>query len=172
MVINSLISNNVSGSKIRIRPEKSEKSSEASNAKLQWKQTPYPYLWVVGESRSATGSISGELPFNQFIEELKAKYNFYQVNEIYTLLKRYSFLISDLNKIYEIKSHYFDASPMDLYYMSETGSLESATLAAYIKTSIPRERVEGVSSRFDEEWWNNISQEAKTIIMVDMVRNI
>ncbi len=95
--------------------------SEASNAKLQWKQTPYPYLWVVGKLRSATGSISGELPFNQFIEELKAKYNFYQVNEIYTLLKRYSFLISDLNKIYEIKSHYFDASPMDLYYMSEQG---------------------------------------------------
>jgi len=56
--------------------------------------------------------------------------------------------------------------------MSETGSLESATLAAYIKTSIPRERVEDVFSRFDGEWWDNISKEAKTIIMVDMVRNV
>jgi uncharacterized membrane protein YsdA (DUF1294 family) len=168
MGANSLTSNNASGSKMRVRTERLDKDSRM---KLLWRM-PETGLWAFGKSYGVTGSISRELPFNQIIEKLKAKYKFYQVNEISTLLKSYSFLISDLNKIYEIMSRYFDASPMDLYYMSETGSLESATLTAYIKASIPRERVEDIFSRFDEEWWDNISKEAKTIIMVDMVRNV
>jgi hypothetical protein len=128
--------------------------------------------WAFGQSHGVTGSISGELPFGQFIEKLKALYKFAQVDEISAFLRHYPFLIADLHAIYEIKSRHFDKSPMDLYYMSETGSLESATLAAYIKISIPREDANEVFSRFDDEWWVNISKQAKTLLMVDMIKNV
>lgn len=156
---------------MQIRPEKTEKSDKAFKMKVLWRM-PDSSLWTLGESHSATGSISGALPFDQVIEKLKAQYEFVQLDQISTFLRHYPFLIADLNRIYEIKSHYFGESPMDLYYISETGSLESATLAAYIKINIPREEANEIFSRFDEEWWSNISKEAKTLLMVDMVKNV
>jgi len=115
---------------------------------------------------------SPKLAFEQSIQQLKTQYTFIQADELVTFLRRYPFLIVDLHRIYEIKSKHFDKSPMDLYYISETGSLESATLAAYIKINIPRERAKDILSYFDEEWWNNISEEAKTVLVVDMVSNV
>ncbi len=171
MGTNSLTGNNTSDSGMRIRPERSERLDKSSRMKLLWRM-PDEVLWPIGESQVVTGSVAGELPFDQVIEKLKAQYEFAQADEISTFLKHYPFLIDDLNKIYEIKSRYFGPSPMDLYYMSETGSLESATLAAYIKVNIPREEANEIFPRFDDEWWNSISKEAKPILIVDMVRNV
>jgi hypothetical protein len=110
----------------------------------------------------------GNIPFNNAVENLKTQYDFVQVNEISTFLKSYPSLIDDLNKVYETKSQYFGKAPMALRYTSETGSLESVTLAAYIKTDLPEQRAEEVFSKFDEEWWNNISEDAKLFVTVDL----
>jgi hypothetical protein len=61
---------------------------------------------------------------------------------------------------------------MILHYMSETGSLESATLAAYIKTDFPRNIARDIFSQFEKEWWKNISKAAINLIMIDMVQNV
>jgi len=53
--------------------------------------------------------------------------------------------------VYETKSRYFGKAPMALRYTSETGSLESATLAAYIKTDFPGPQAEEIFSKFDEQ---------------------
>jgi hypothetical protein len=108
------------------------------------------------------------IAFNKVVENLKTQYDFAQVNEISTFLKNYPFLIADLNKVYETKSRYFGKAPMSLRYTSETGSLESATLAAYIKTDLPEEQAEEIFSQFDEEWWKNISEDAKLFVIVDL----
>ena len=57
---------------------------------------------------------------------------------------------------------------MTLYYIDDTGVLENATLAAYIQIETPREEAWKVFSRFDKEWWKNISKEAKIHLTVDM----
>jgi hypothetical protein len=108
------------------------------------------------------------LPIEKAIENLKTRYDFVQTNEISTLLKNYPSLIDDLGKVYELKSRYFDKAPMALRYTSETRSLESATLAAYIKTDLPEQKAEEVFSQFDEAWWENISEDAKLFITVDL----
>jgi hypothetical protein len=108
------------------------------------------------------------IPFNKVVENLKTQYDFAQVNEISTFLKNYPFLVSDLNKVYDAKSRYFGKAPMALRYTSETGSLESATLAAYIKTDLPEKQAEEIFSKFDEEWWENISEDAKLFMTVDL----
>lgn len=105
-------------------------------------------------------------------ENLKTQYDFVQADEISKFLRSHPFLIADLGKTYEIKRQYFDKSPMILHHISETGSLESATLAAYINTDTPREKAKDIFSQFDKEWWKNISKEAKNILMVDMVNNV
>lgn len=171
MSANSLTSNPASSLEMRIRAERLQRSDKASRMKVLWR-IPDESLWPIGESQVVTGSIPGRLPFDQSIEKLKARYEFVQKDEIFRFLRHYPFLIVDLSKIYEIKSRYFGDSPMDLYYLSETGSLESATLSAHIKINIPREEANETFSRFDNEWWNGISKEAKTLIMVDMVVNV
>src|SRR5260370_27301982 len=108
------------------------------------------------------------MPFNNAVENLKKQYDFVQVNEISIFLKNYPSLIDDLNKVYETKSQYFGKAPMALRYTSETGSLESATLAAYIKTDLPEQKAEEVFSKFDEEWCENISEDAKLFVTVDL----
>jgi len=108
------------------------------------------------------------MPFNKAVENLKTQYDFVQVNEISTFLKNYPSLVGDLNKVYETKSRYFGKAPMALRYTSETGSLESVTLAAYIKTDLPDQKAEEVFSKFDEEWWENISEDAKLFVTVDL----
>jgi|SRR6266550_2136394 len=107
-------------------------------------------------------------PINNALENLKTRYDFVQTNEISTFLKKYPSLIADLNTVYETKSRYFGKAPMALRYTSETGSLESATLAAYIKTDLPEQKAEEVFSKFDEEWWENISEDAKLFVSVDL----
>jgi hypothetical protein len=107
-------------------------------------------------------------PFDDVIERLKAHYEFVQAEEIVAFLRSYSFLIADLNKIYEMKRRYFDETPMTLYYTRETSSLESVTLAAYIKTELPEAKAEEIFSQFDEEWSENISEEANLFIIVDL----
>jgi len=109
-----------------------------------------------------------QLPINNAVENLKTQYDFVQSNEISTFLKNYPSLIADLNKVYETKSRYFGKAPMALRYTSETGSLESVTLAAYIKTDLPEQKAEEVFSEFDEEWWENISEDAKLFVTVDL----
>jgi hypothetical protein len=77
-----------------------------------------------------------QLPINNAVDNLKTRYDFVQSNEISTFLRNYPSLIADLNTVYETKSQYFKELPMTLYYISETGSLDSATLAAYIEMDI------------------------------------
>jgi hypothetical protein len=101
------------------------------------------------------------------IEQLKMQYKFIHPDEIAIFLKRHPFLIADLHTIHEIKSQYFGEAPMTLYYIDETGWLEDASLAAYIQTDMPREKAQEIFSQFDEEWWENISKEAKCLITVD-----
>ena len=79
------------------------------------------------------------------------QYDFVQANKISTFLKNYPSLIADLHKVYETKSRYFGKELMALRYTSETGSLESVTSAAYIKTDHPEQKAEEVFSKFDEE---------------------
>lgn len=105
-------------------------------------------------------------------ENLKAQYDFIQADKISKFLRNYPFLIDDLDKIYETKCQYFDKSPMLLHYVSETKSLESATLAAYVNTNTPREKAKDIFSQFDKEWSRNISKEAKNLIMVDIINNV
>ncbi len=169
MGINLPSKNNTSDSGMRIRSQKSERLNKAFDVESAWPKS-YSFPWDAGEA--VTGSIPAILPIDQAIEKLKTQYKFVQVDEISTFLRYYPFLIADLHRIYEIKRRHFDESPMDLYYVSETGSLESANLAAYIKINIPREKAEDIFSRFDEEWWDNISKKAKTLLMVDMVKNV
>jgi hypothetical protein len=118
------------------------------------------------ENQSPTGMEN--MPFNNVVENLKTQYDFVQDNEISTFLKNYPSLIGDLNKVYETKSRYFGKAPMALRYTSETGSLESVTLAAYIKTDFPGQQAEEIFSKFDEEWWENISENAKLFVTVDL----
>jgi len=169
MGINLPSGNNTSDSGMPIRPQKSERLNKAFDVESVWPKS-YSFPWDAGEA--ITESIPGILPFDQAIEKLKTQYKFVQVDEISTFLRHYPLLIADLHRIYKIKSRHFDESPMDLYYISETGSLESANLVAYIKINIPREKAEDIFSLFDEEWWSNISKKAKTLLMVDMVKNV
>ncbi len=171
MVINPRTGHNGSNSGVRIRSQKSERPNKALDIELLWPKS-YSFPRASQQSQSVTGSISETWPFSKIIEKLKTQYKFIQVKEISTFLRYYPFLIADLNTIYEVKSRHFDESPMDLYYISETGSLESATLAAYIKINAPIESMKDIFSCFDKEWWNNISKEAKTLLMVDMIKNV
>jgi hypothetical protein len=109
-----------------------------------------------------------QISIGNAVENLKARYDFVQTNEISTFLKKYPSLIDDLNTVYEVKSQYFGKAPMALRYTSETGSLESVTLAAYIKTDLPEQKAEEVFSQFDEEWWEDISEGAKLFVTVDL----
>jgi hypothetical protein len=108
------------------------------------------------------------MPLNSAVENLKTQYDFVQANEISTFLKNHPSLIDDLNRVYETKSQYFKESPMTLYYISETGSLESATLAAYIEMDNFTEETKQIFSQFRKEMWQKISTEAKHLITVDM----
>jgi len=108
------------------------------------------------------------IPFNNAVENLKTQYDFIQANEISTFLKNYPSLIDDLNRVHEAKSRYFKDSPMTLYYISETGSLDSATLAAYIEINIPIEEAKEVFSQFRKEMWQKISRQAKHLVTVGM----
>ncbi|SRR6266705_5339686 len=108
------------------------------------------------------------IPFNNAVENLKTQYDFVQVNEISTFLKNYPSLIDDLNRVHEAKSRYFKDSPMTLYYISETGSLDSATLAAYIEIDIPIEEAKEIFSQFRKEMWQKISRQAKHLVTVGM----
>jgi len=60
-------------------------------------------------------------------------------------------------------------SPLLLHYVSEIGTVESATLAVYINTDIPEEKAKDILSQFDKEWQGSISKEAKKLLMVDMI---
>jgi hypothetical protein len=71
-------------------------------------------------------------PIGNPVEHLKKRYDFVQTNEVSTFLKNHPSLIDDLNTVYETKSQYFKDLPMTLYHISETGLLDSGTLAAYI----------------------------------------
>jgi hypothetical protein len=108
------------------------------------------------------------LPIDKAIENLKTRYDFVQTNEISTFLKNYPSLIHDLDKVYETKSQYFKDSPMALYYISETGSLESATLAAYVEMDNLTEETKKMFSSFRKEIWQKISKEAKHLITVGL----
>jgi hypothetical protein len=110
---------------------------------------------------------------NQFsignaVENLKARYDFVQTNEISTFLKKYPALIDDLNTVYETKSQYFKELPMTLYYISETGLVDSSTLAAYIETESLTEETKDMFSSFRKEIWQKISREAKHLITVGL----
>ncbi|HWS85082.1 MAG TPA: hypothetical protein VN207_12580 [Ktedonobacteraceae bacterium] len=109
-----------------------------------------------------------QLPINNAVENLKTQYDFVQSNEISTFLKKHPSLIGDLNTVYETKSQYFKELPMTLYYISETGSLDSATLAAYIEMDVLTEETKQEFSRFRKEMWQKISKEAKHLITVGM----
>ncbi|HMH10903.1 MAG TPA: hypothetical protein VK553_09350 [Candidatus Nitrosopolaris rasttigaisensis] len=47
-------------------------------------------------------------------------------------------------------------------YISETESLESATLAAYINTDTPEEKAKDIFSQFDKEWWEVYQKKQKS----------
>ncbi|HEY4032929.1 MAG TPA: hypothetical protein VGL94_03080 [Ktedonobacteraceae bacterium] len=107
-----------------------------------------------------------QFPINNALENLKTRYDFVQTNEISTFLKRYPSLIDDLNTVYETKSQYFKELPMTLYYISETGSLDSAILAAYIEMETLTQEIKERFSYFRKEMWQKISMEAKHRITV------
>ena len=109
-----------------------------------------------------------QFPIDHAIENLKTRYDFVQTNEIAAFLKKYPSLIDDLNTVYETKSQYFKDLPMDLYYISEAGSLESATLAAYIEMDSLTEETKQIFSSFRQEMWQKISKEAKHLITVGL----
>ena len=118
-----------------------------------------------------SGDLSNLYPSSAF-ENLKTQYDFIQADKISKFLRSYPFLIADLGKVYEIKCRYFDKSPLLLHYISETGTLESATLAAYVNTDAPEEKAKDIFSQFDKKWWRSISKEAKGRLMVDMINNV
>jgi hypothetical protein len=121
-----------------------------------------PIDWNTSEDHSSSYAPSA-------LENLKTQYNFIQTDKISNFLRNYPFLIEDLDRIYEIKCQYFDKSPMLLHYISESESLESATLAAYVETDISEEKAKGIFSLFDKEWNVSISKEAKELLMVDII---
>ncbi|HWS83241.1 MAG TPA: hypothetical protein VN207_03185 [Ktedonobacteraceae bacterium] len=106
------------------------------------------------------------------LERLRTRYKFIQPDNISEYLKRYPFLVADLDRTYEIKCQYFDTSPMLLFYISDIGTLESATLSAYINTETSREKAKDIFSQFEKEWWENMSKDAKKRFMVDIINNV
>jgi hypothetical protein len=103
------------------------------------------------------------------LECLNMHYHCTRPEKISTFLNIYPDLIDDLEKIYQTKCQYFDESPLLLFCVDETASLEYATLAAYIETETPEAKTKDVFAQFDKEWSKNISKEAKRRIMVDIV---
>jgi hypothetical protein len=136
--------------------------SEAQRDIQSSNEVNLPIDWDTSEDHS-----SSYVPSD--FENLKTQYNFIQTDKISKFLRSYPFLIADLGKVYEIKCRYFDKSPMLLHYISETESLESATLAAYVETDISEEKAKDIFSLFDKEWNVSISKEAKKLLMVDMI---
>jgi hypothetical protein len=137
-----------------------------SEAQTQFGPVPLLFHRSVRSVNNTLASTSIEQLESQ-IAQLKAHYEFIHPDEISTFLERYPFLIADLKTIHEIKSRYFGEAPMTLYYIDETGWIGGATLAAYIQADMPREKAQELFSQFDEEWWEQISEEAKHFIMVD-----
>ena len=104
------------------------------------------------------------------IEKLKTQYAFYEEHEedIVAVLRSYPFLITELNKVYELKCQYLDEAPLTLYYQNETFSLEDATLAAAVELEedLWREKLKEDFARFEDAYWQVISKEAELFIVV------
>ena len=104
------------------------------------------------------------------IEKLKKQYEFYegQDEDILAVLSRYPFLIAELNRIHEIKCHYFDDAPMSLFYISETGRLEDADLvtAVVFDDDLWDRKFKSSFDKFREECGQEMSKEARRFISV------
>ncbi len=104
------------------------------------------------------------------IEKLKTQYVFYegQDEDILAVLSRYPFLIAELNRIHEIKCHYFDDAPMSLCYLNETGWLENASLSAAVEfdDDLWDRKFKSSFDKFQEDCWREMSQEARGFISV------
>lgn len=148
-----------------MRTREDYQMSEAQRDVQSSNDVTIPIDWHIPED------LESPYALNAF-ENLKTQYDFVQSDEISKFLRSHPFLIADLGKTYEIKCRYFDKSPMLLHYISETGTLESATLAAYINTDTPREKAKDIFSQFDKEWWKDMSKDAKKCFMVDMINNV
>jgi len=124
-------------------------------------------IWEKPEAIVMAQKLAEESREDDAIEKLKTRYEFVQAEEISTFLGSYPFLVADLNKIYEMKCRYFGETPVTLYYISETGSLDDATLAAYIETDLSIEETKEIFSKFYKECWQELSKEARHLITVD-----
>ncbi len=124
-------------------------------------------MWEKPESIAVAQKRAEKSREDDAIEKLKTQYEFVQAEEISTFLGIYPFLIDDLHKIYENKSQYFGETPMALYYISETGLLDDATLAAYIETDLSIEETKEIFSKFYKECWQEVSKESRYLITVD-----
>jgi hypothetical protein len=104
------------------------------------------------------------------IEKLKTQYKFYdgQDEDILAVLSCYPFLIAGLNRIHEIKCHYFDDAPMSLCYLNETGRLEDADLSAAVvfDDDLWDRKFKSSFDKFQEDCWREMSQEAHIFISV------
>jgi hypothetical protein len=126
-----------------------------------WKVDGHDNLQKIATEVSA---VDGE------IEKLKTQYAFYEEHEedILAVLRSYPFLITELNKVYELKCQYLGEAPLTLYYQNETFSLEDATLAAAVELDedLWEEKLKEDFFKFEKACWRGMLREAKSSIAV------